>query len=243
MREYVYLSDSKLRQFLPEPRRFTRPGAVRLNSSVIGVEVDAPAPDPERDRLRLLRQVDRHIGERARWFAEPDLRPGQWVWFEAPLHCVTLRGAYQNLVLFTDPALSEEPDHERETGGCRLLLHGSVRHLRGYTPISVEGPMLEDIDGGSSFGTTFLTAAGQVVAALSVVHDPETEESPQQPTAMSGASVRELIEALDARHGPLGSAARMCGHARVTADLPATATAARCVVASPLTVEYAYDEG
>jgi hypothetical protein len=62
----VYLPDSKLRQFLPEPRRFTRPGAVRLNSSVVGVEVDAAAPDAERDRPRLLRQVDRHVGERAR---------------------------------------------------------------------------------------------------------------------------------------------------------------------------------
>jgi hypothetical protein len=241
LREFVYVSEGKLKQFLPNPRRFVRPKTVRLTTPVGGVDVEAPTADNQRDRQLHLKQVDKHVGERARWFAEPGLQAGQWVWFEAPLRCVTLRGDYQYMVLFLDPAPGQEPEHERETG-CRLLLHGSSRHLVGYTPATVDGPTLEGIDGGgSSMGTVFLTTAGQVVTALSLGHDPVAEGAPMPVTDLNGNGVQELIQAIDARPAPPGSAARMCGHARVTADLPATDCTARCVVASPLTVEYAYD--
>ncbi|MFF3642058.1 SAVMC3_10250 family protein [Streptomyces sp. NPDC002564] len=241
MREFLYLSDGKLRQFLPEPRRFSRTGAIRLNTPVGGVDVEAPAADGERARLQHLQQVDKHLDKQALWFTQPNLRPGQWVWFEAPLRCVTLRGEYQHMVLFADPVPGEEPEYERATG-CRLLLHGSARHLMGYTPVTVEGLPLEGIDGGSSIGTTFLTTAGQVVRALSLQHDSTETGVPAPSTDLSGTGVRDLIAALDARHGPAGSAAWMCGYARMTVDLPATSAVTRCVVASPLTVEYAYEQ-
>lgn len=237
-REFVYLSDAKLRQF-SMPRRLALPRTLRVNTPVGGVDVDAPAADSERDRLKQLEKLDKYLGERAEWFAQPGLRPGLWVWFEAPLRCVTLQGDYQHMVLFADPAPGEDPQYEQETG-CRLLLHGSSRHVRGYTPAAVEAPALEGIDGGSSIGTTFLTTAGQAVRALSLEHDVAAEGMTSPPTGLNGSGVRDLMEAIDARHGQVPGA-WMSGLARVTAELPATSSAVRCVVASPLSVEYVHD--
>lgn len=237
-REFVYLSDAKLRQF-SMPRRLALPSVLRVNTPVGGVEVDAPAADSERDRLKQLAKLDKYLGERAKWFAQPGLRAGQWVWFEAPLRCVTLRGDYQHMVLFADPAPGEDTQYEQGTG-CRLLLHGSSRHLLGYTPAAVEAPALEGIDGGSSIGTTFLTTAGQAVRALSLEHNVAAEGMTPPPAGLNGSGVRVLMEAIDVRHGQVPGA-WMSGLARVTKELPATGNAVRCVVASPLSVEYVHD--
>lgn len=234
-REFVYLSDAKLQQF-GSPRRLVLPSALRLNTPVGGVDVDAPAADIERDRMRQLEKLDKYLGERAEWFAQPGLRAAQWVWFEAPLRCVTLQGDYQHMVLFADPAAGEDPGYEGQTG-CRLLLHGSSRHLRGFAPAAVEAPALEGIEGGSSFATTFLTTAGQAVRALSLEHEVAAEGTRPPLTGVNGAGVRELLEAIDVSHSQVPGA-WMSGFARVTAELPATSTAPRCVVASPLSVEY-----
>ncbi|MFC9229171.1 SAVMC3_10250 family protein [Streptomyces decoyicus] len=241
MREFVFVSDGKLRQFLPKPSRFTMPGAIRLKTPVGGLELERGPQESERGRLKHLEKVDKHLNHQAEWFADPALRPGGWVRFEAPLRCVTLRGEYQHMVLFADPVPGEDPAYDRETG-CRLLMHGSSRHLLGYAPVSIDGPPLEGIEGGSSIGTTFLTSAGHVVRALSLEHDPVAGDAPVPSVELSGTGVRELVAALDARHGQAGSAAQMHGYARVTAVLPATESAARLVVASPLTVEYAYGQ-
>ncbi|MFE4424848.1 SAVMC3_10250 family protein [Streptomyces sp. NPDC056817] len=238
-REFAYLSDAKLRQFAVPSGLFSRFAAVRLNTPVGGVEADMAAADPERDNLRRLEKLDKYLGERAEWFAQPGLQPAQWVWFEAPLRCVTLNGDDQHMVLFADPAPGESPNYERETG-CRLLLHGSARHLRGNAPATVDGPALVDIEGGSSFGMTFLTNAGQAVRALSLGHDPAAHGTVPPQSNLNGTGVRDLLGAIDARYGQVPGA-RMCGLARVTVELPATASAARCVVASPLSVEYTRD--
>lgn len=241
MREFVYVSEGKLRQFLPKPSRLTRPGAIRLNTPLGGLDVEPGTPGTEHGRLQHLERVDKHLNSHADWFAEPGLRPGGWLWFEAPLRCVTLRGEYQHLVLFVDPVPGEDPAYERETG-CRLLMHGSARHLLGYAPATIEGPPLEGIDGGSSIGTTFLTTAGHVVRALSLEHEAAAASVPPPRPDVSGAGVRHLVTALDARHEQAGSAALMQGYARVTAVLPPSGGAQRLVVASPLTVEYAYNQ-
>ncbi|WNO73091.1 SAVMC3_10250 family protein [Streptomyces sp. AM8-1-1] len=241
-REFVYLSDAKLQQFAqPRRRFFARPSAVRLTSPVGGVEVETPTADAERDRMRRLAKLDKYLGERAEWFGTQGLRSGQWVWFEAPLRCVTLRDNYQHMVLFVDPAPGEDLPYEQETG-CRLLLHGSSRHLVGNAPVAVDGPALEDIDGnGSSIGTTFLTSAGHAVRALSLEHDPIADGVSAPSSDLTGSGVWDLLAAIDAHyaHAP---GAWMRGLARVTKGLPATDHAARCLVASPLSVEYAHDQ-
>lgn len=77
VREIVYLSESKLRQFVPEPRRVLRTRALRVTTPLGGIDMDPPAPDVEQAQLRHLRDVCREIDLVAGWYASPDLRPGQ----------------------------------------------------------------------------------------------------------------------------------------------------------------------
>lgn len=71
MRETVYLSQSKLRQFLPEPRKIARTGALQVTTPFGGVNLDAPAPDDDRGRLRHLQRVLKHLDRIADWFDGP----------------------------------------------------------------------------------------------------------------------------------------------------------------------------
>ncbi|MGW0837918.1 SAVMC3_10250 family protein [Streptomyces prunicolor] len=240
MREIVYLSESKLRQFMPEPRRVPRTGALRVTTPFGGVDMDAPATDGEQGHLRHLREVYKHLELVAEWYTEAELRPGRWVQFEASLRCVTLSGANQDLVLFVDSVPESDAGHVAG-GGCRLLMHGSARHLRGWTPTAVDGPVLEVVNSGSSLGTSFVTRAGQVVEALARHRDPlpEDQTSPRTAVNLHGRGLQELLRALDEGDVSIDTSAMMTGYARVTGLLPGTGTTSRCMVASPLVVEYA----
>ncbi|MFJ3141340.1 SAVMC3_10250 family protein [Streptomyces halstedii] len=240
LREIVYLSESKLRQFLPEPRRVPRTGALRLTTPLGGIDMDAPAADVEQGQLRHLRDVHKHVELVAGWYASPDLRPGQWVQFEVPLRCVTLSGAHQDLVLFVDSAGGRGTDLDAD-GLCRLLMHGSVRHLRSWAPTSVDGPALEAESSVSSLGAAFVTRVGQVVDVLTSHRDPLPAEQTSSRTEMRlhGRGVQELLDALDDEDDDIDVSAMMTGYARVTGILPGTSATPRCVVASPLVVEYA----
>ncbi|MFJ3221236.1 SAVMC3_10250 family protein [Kitasatospora sp. NPDC086801] len=237
MREAVYLSAGKLEQFLPGPRRLARTGAFQVTTPFGGVNLDAPAATGDPGRRRHLEQVLKQLRKTARPFPAPDLHAGQWIRFEISLNCVTLRDEYRDLVLFADPAPRENPDHERAPGG-RLLMHGSVRHLLGREPEIVNGPELSGFDGGNSIGSTFLTKAGEVVAALATDHDP-LAPPPNEPTNLPAAGVRRLLGALDSGSSGLDLSVPMTGFARVTVNLPATSNGPRCLVATPLIVEYA----
>ncbi|MFC5957749.1 SAVMC3_10250 family protein [Streptomyces pratens] len=240
MREIVYLSESKLRQFVPEPRRVPRTSALRVTTPFGGIDMDAPVTDGEQSQLRHLREVHKHLELVADWYTEPELRPGQWVQFEVSLRCVTLSGAHQDLVLFVDSARGRGTDRVA-AGSCRLLMHGSARHLRGWTPMPVEGPVLEVVNSGSSLGTSFVTRAGQVVEALTRHRDPlPADQTPPRAAAdLHGRGVQELLCALDDEDVSIDTSAFMTGYARVTGLLPSIGTGSRCVVASPLVVEYA----
>jgi hypothetical protein len=199
--------------------------------------MDAPATDNEVGKLRHLREVSQHLQLTAEWYTAPDLRSGQWVQFEAPLRCVTLSGAHQDLVLFIDSMRRRHTDHAT-VEGCRLLMHGSVRHLRGWTPLPVDGPELEVTNSASSLGASFVTRAGQVVEELTRHREPLPED---QSTAadLHGRGVQALLHALDEEDTGIDTSSVMTGYARVTGVLPSTDTTSRCLVASPLVVEYA----
>ncbi|WP_405686192.1 SAVMC3_10250 family protein [Streptomyces sp. NBC_01387] len=239
VREIVYLSESKLRQFVPAPRRVPRTGALRVTTPLGGIDLDAPVPNLEQGQLRHLRDVSEHVELVAGWYAQPDLRPGQWVQFEAPLRCVTLDGAHQDLVLFVDPSDRERTGSVTD-GDCRLLMHGSVRHLKGWTPMSVDGPALEVENSAFSLGTAFITRAGQVMEALTRHRDPLLLERTPSPEAarLHRRGVQELLDALDDEDGSIDTSAMMTGYARVTGILSSAGATSRCVVASPLVVEF-----
>ncbi|MEV6203227.1 SAVMC3_10250 family protein [Streptomyces sp. NPDC051771] len=235
LREFVYLSDGKISQFLSGPERLRLPGALRLNTPVGGVDEDAHADGGEWERVRRLKKISKNLEEKGRWFADDGLRPRDWVWFEAPLHCVTLRGDYRHMVLFADPVHGQDLEYD-DKAACRLLFHGSAHRLIGFAPMVVDGPV-PGIDGGSSIGTTFLTTAGHVVRALSVEHDPIAEGAESPLVCLNGSGVRDLLTAVDTRNEGASTAAWMYGFAQVTADLPAEGGLSRCVMASPLALE------
>ncbi|MFD7528559.1 SAVMC3_10250 family protein [Streptomyces sp. NPDC059849] len=245
MREIVYLSEGKLNQFMPEPRRALPAVKLHAGVSLAGINVENPAPDSTRDLRRHLKQVEKQVARHTLQYTEPELTPGRWVRFSAPLNWVTLRGRYQDLVLFVDPA--PESTHPSAAGTTRrLLLHGSARHLRGRPPIQVDGPELSVLtSGGCSAGMTFVTNAGHVVSALAHALDPlepesgadgENSSEPTDPRHRAG--IRDLLAALDAESTEVSTSAMMTGYARVSALLPETTTEASCLVASPLIVEY-----
>ncbi|MEU0434483.1 SAVMC3_10250 family protein [Streptomyces sp. NPDC006290] len=235
MREIVYLSDSKLRQFVPEPRRAPRLGALRLTTPLGGIDMDTPTADSEQGQLRHLREVNKHVALLADWYTEPRLRPGQWVQFEAPLRCVTFSDTHQDLVLFVEPAREGGTD-----GRCRLLMHGSVQHLRGWNAMPVEGLAPDAMNSASSLGSAFIARAGQVVDALIRHRDTMATDQISRPTAarLHGQDVQELLHALDDADDSIDTSAVMTGYARVTGLIPRTYATSRCVVASPLVVEY-----
>ncbi|MET3986253.1 SAVMC3_10250 family protein [Streptomyces sp. PvR034] len=241
MREVIYLSEGKLSGFLPEPRLALPTIKLHAGVSMAGINVESPATDLDRDLLRHLKRVERDLERRAPSHLEPELAPGHWVQFEAPLSWITLRGRYQDLVLFVDPAPSPP-----EAGVTRrLLLHGSARHLSGRPPVQIDGPALTDLEGGGhSAGTLFITQAGHLLAALTRDQSelgPDAQDdftSPGPAPSLSRAGVRELLTALDTQSAEVSTSALMIGYARVSALLPATGTDGGCLVASPLIVEY-----
>ncbi|MFF7838820.1 SAVMC3_10250 family protein [Streptomyces ossamyceticus] len=258
MRELVYLSDAKLRQFLPEPRRFGRRGTLRIATPFGGFDLE-PSPDPEQSRLRHLQQVMRRIDVEAEWFMQPDVRTGQWVQFEAPLNLVPMNGSFTGMALFIDPAGTVE-GYERSED-VRLILHGSVRHvllMQSAPALSASPPegTLEIIGSGTSGFSTLASFMWMISTGVPVALAAEELEARQDPLApvpgmsmvqrVRGPALRrgtfELIRRLDRRVDP-ETAVWMRGCARVTANLKRRAprTGARCVVASPLYVEYAPD--
>lgn len=246
MREVVYLSEGKLKEFLPEPRRALPAVKLHTGISLAKIDVETPAPDNARNLRRHLERVEKEMDRQTAWYTEPDLTPGRWVQFEAPLNWFTLRGRHQDLVLFVDPVPASASAHQPGTSR-RLLLHGSARHLLGRPPIQVDGPALTGLEGsGHSAGTIFVTNAGHVINALAHAHDPlesgaEAAEGhpPMSPTSMRRSGIRDLLAAVDAESSEVSTHALMFGYARVSALLPETATEMSCLVASPLIVEYA----
>ncbi|RNC74792.1 hypothetical protein DC095_009030 [Streptomyces xinghaiensis] len=105
----------------------------------------------------------------------------------------------------------------------------------------MDGPALEAESSVSSLGTAFVTRVGQVVQALTSHRDPLPAEDARSRTEvrLHGQGVKELLDALDNEDDGIDMSAMMTGYARVTGLLRSAHATPRCVVASPLVVEYA----
>jgi hypothetical protein len=255
VRELVYLSDGKLRQFLPERRRRVPRAKWQLSTPVGGMGWEPEMLDVERARNERLHQVVQHVSSSARWFTEGDVRTGSWVQFEAPLNYLTLRGSVApGMVLFVDPP---RPVEGYETGGSlRLLLHGTARHLTGgQEPVIAEPPPLTDGEVGNS-GYSHGRSLGQLVftPAVNLLTDllgepAVTSDAPRRGQRGDPANRRgvrtlsdgtcQLLATLDGQL-PTETAAWMCGFARITAviDAPPSSKSGRYVVGTPLYVEF-----
>jgi hypothetical protein len=260
MRELIYLSDSKLEQFLPELRSLWPRPKLSLKTPFAGVEVD-PTPDARKSRLQHLAKVTAQIKRSAEWFAAPDLGPGQWVAFQAPLNYVILPEALGRMLVFIDPgrAVSGYPGGE----SVRLLLHGSSRHLIGGPPPRQakvpegENAYYEYTGFGSSAMPGYYHAVKNVEVLLRAFYgnidfERDVSESPEKARDHLPRGTQLLAAAIDKQVHPK-MAAWMAGYARVTisVSIPRARNPrlfrrgldpddlVRYVVASPLYVEYA----
>ncbi|HEV8562267.1 MAG TPA: SAVMC3_10250 family protein [Actinophytocola sp.] len=244
MRELVYLSDSKLEQFLPELRSFWPRPKVNLKLPILEIGME-PAGDAEKKRLKHLARVIAEIERSARWFTEPDIATGQWVHFEAPLNYLTVNTSHQDVAFFVDRGTASK---DYPTGGTvRLLLHCSGTHLiMGQAPVKVSRPVGELVKVHSDIPASFPSSGGwltvdnveHLLQKLRYYPQPADtrraeplERTPRLPVAIS-----RLLLAIDGRVFP-ETAAWMAGYARISANL--TDGDNRYVVASPLYVEYA----
>ncbi|MDX2548188.1 SAVMC3_10250 family protein, partial [Streptomyces turgidiscabies] len=233
MQELIYLSDAKLRQFVPAGRRWTRFGRRVTNfrleapAGAGGVEVGLAESGTEPRKADQLSDVIKHIEERALWYGDPDARAGRWVYFEAPCNIVVAR----DTVLFLE-ASSARGD-ELGPHGFRLLLHGAANHLLSDVPTA-------DLDPRNiGFHGSALRLA--VIQMQYLMH-----ARPEDETDVARSSHYAIGKIMRASDRSPESAAWVRGYARVTLAAstkpshdqpPAQAT----VVATPLYVEYAHD--
>jgi hypothetical protein len=231
VRELVYLSEAKLRQFQDDRRGwFSRVKEAGFKGPFGIGEAKIALSEGDTDRRPSLSRVLRNLeksGRAPRWFEEDDITPGEWVSFEARLCFEVFQprgGQSAGLVIFVQP-------QDDEGVPRRLLLHGASQHV-----ISINSPR-------SGVEITHEQAMSLPVIRLLVIRaqraldelDGRTErEFPDH----YGPNERSIVT-LDSRiaHNADQNAARMAGIARVSGII--TFGPKRLVVASPLYVEYA----
>lgn len=243
MRELLYLSQRKLRQFdlgRPPWRRIGAhlnvAGEVKL-PGIGGLTVakgsDSPrATDPDLDKvIAALEKSDRA----SRWFTE-DVMPGQWVQFEAPMsYALSDHGG----VVFID--LDRKTPTYPTGGEIRLILHGSSEHLLSNCRPPAQEISDEAIDAamGYSVGNP-QHLLSEFLTDLSSADEP-IEQDPSIAIKRVERKVPEhythLIQVLSSQLDLPHTAAWMAGHARITA-VPPPVDGIRIVVATPLYVEY-----
>ncbi|MET9564983.1 SAVMC3_10250 family protein [Streptomyces tauricus] len=249
MREFIYISDRKLRQFLPEGRQLPR-GKWQVNTPFGSLGVDPETDNVEHAKMKQLQKVVRKIELQGTWFSSDGLKSGSWVGFEAPLHYYTIA---EGMVLFFDSP--HAVDDYGSGGSVRLLLHGSVKHLN-EPAMPVEVPTLSDqlltgrkklavVEEGSGF--PYMHYVAQTYAARNRAYwllkwlraqPGATGGNPRIDAAASTLSegTRQLLTELD-RQCEEYQFEWMRGYARITATSAAPEGATRYVFATPLYVE------
>ncbi|MEV7095928.1 SAVMC3_10250 family protein [Amycolatopsis sp. NPDC051045] len=229
--EYVYLSDAKLRQFVPsEPSWWSRlrvrkfAGKARVASLETSVEIDvADVADAE------VRKLIDHLGEDAQWYRQDGLIPGTWVFFEG-------RIGYQSLpegaALFCEAG-------SRDKTSTRIMLHGSANHLVGRTAAGQPNGSYSHIDDvpsvlHSAVAKSVLPGDERAIwARLGRRHAP----------APRPAELADQVEAVFRRAACTDSyfdaAPYLAGCARVSAVVRPAGLPFDVVVASPLFVRHA----
>jgi hypothetical protein len=234
--EYVYLSNDKVRQFLPsEQSWWSRIKAKKFGgkAGAAGLEVSLEfEPSEAAASNARLEKIRDHIGEAGRWFEEPGLTPGEWVFFEG-------RIGYQ--------ALDEGAVLFCQSGGLtpsknRIVLHGSATNLVGTTVTSAASTSIP-AGGYSNPGS----AASVLEAALGRTDMLEvaerqfwrrfTDNAPKKPFAGQESLSRHVetlfkeVACTDWFHS---YSPFLAGCARITAVVEPTSLPFGVVVASPL---------
>jgi hypothetical protein len=232
VRELIYLSEAKLRQFQPDQHGWwQRVREFGVKGPFSSGEVRVALADETARRHPNLASVLKHIERSDRpskWYAQQEsLDAGDWVQFECRLVYKMIDEEDDlGFVLFW------EPDAMAEGSTARLkkplILHGSTRHLLLDAP---PGDNADELLG--SGGPSFMHALRGANLAS------ETERYAAAPkfvrhSAFSERDMRETLRRFMNIPGGIENrmAAWMAGYARVTCDLDWV------LLASPLYVEF-----
>jgi len=241
------LSEGKLAQLLPALRSRPLPRKVNVTTPVGGFEVDM-ATEAEKSKFKRFELVVGQIQRSAGWFTDPELRPGQWAEFVAPLNYLLLPDSrFGGMLLFVD---HPEASTEYPTGGAiRLILHGSPRNL--VAAYSADPVVAERVPEKARLSPS---AANEFMRILTS-SDPISPNfrGNHRPTGLSEYSQR-FVRELDRLALP-ETAAWMTGMVRITAQVKDQAAtqdgksrlrhveSMRYIYASPLYIEYSDDAG
>jgi len=241
VRELVYLSKRKLRQFDLGRRGLGAHLKAVIKAPLGFGEVSVETETHRRDAPALetvIAALDR--SDRAPlWFTEK-VQPGQWVQFEAPMSYTTIR----NAVIFLD--IAERSTVYPSGGDLRLLLHGSYQHLVGSNlPLRISVDELSeqsaahsevDADALASVFNHFIRLI-EYGSQLDI-NDFEPDRPIPFKNSIRAVGLGRVLPALS-RHLHLpNTAAWMAGCARVTAVSRPPSGGRTILFATPLYVEH-----
>nr|WP_281400894.1 SAVMC3_10250 family protein [Amycolatopsis umgeniensis] len=234
----IYVSEAKLQQLLPYlsgwAGKVFRDMDAEVKTPLGGVKIGKSAKPPKPSLAAAISTLE-SSSRAPKWFADPAVRPGQWVHFEAPLsYGVTRDGAS---VFFIDP--NESSDDYPTGGSLRLLLHGTANHLLGSPD-----KHLYEVKSNSRWSVD--TLFGLVHEQRETGHqlDDRAAFDTGGPTE-NHRSNRDELRAVTSLANSLATdytAAWMAGYARITAVFPGRRPdddrTATVLAATPLYVEY-----
>jgi hypothetical protein len=191
--------------------------------------VKLPAPS-------VPKNVMRYIEERAQWWTESGVRPGEWVFFDASMYKleVDADSEAEGAVMFFDIV----PPGVQIRQGRRRRLHGSSTHLVARPPIANVDEMLVPIDFSVAFDARRWNMMLDSIEGMSQVRRRVREvidSTDDLSTVRSGLSwlINEIADnGYNAR-----LAAWMVGCAQVTAIIDIPEERLGVVIASPLYIE------
>jgi hypothetical protein len=235
MREFIYLSDRKLQQFLPEAipawRRIGRLKA-QINAPIGSISVESStANDSQAARVAQLQNVVRHVEQSAKWWDADDVEAGDWIFLEERINYWVIQVAKGSAVVLF---LKLAQDEIRRT---RLLLHGSPEHLtsavKAQHRLRSESASLSPSDG--------FRFRDMLPVLRKVVHSLDNGSKKEGPYGARNLSwdIEDLVLELDKSSTP-ATAMWLAGYARVTARIEASSTKktkATLMTASPLYLE------
>ncbi len=227
MREFVYISDRKVGQFLPDPRGkrewFRRHIKMGIQTPLGSLSAELPERTSQLDREVQLRRIIDHVEVEAQWYESRSVVTGQWIFFDALMRYGVVAGSdASSVVVFIDA-------NRRDV---RLLLHGSSEHLAG--------PLANVPEPGwrsPSEGSLFL----EMIPGVMERNNPLDVEESTEPGRIElssgyGGVIKSMVDMLDDLL--VAPPSWLAGYARVTAQDPLVQTAGSwTVLASPLFVE------
>jgi hypothetical protein len=237
--EYVYLSNDKVREFLPSEQSWwsrirTKKFGGKAGGAGVEVSLEFEPSEAAASHARLEKIRD-HISEVGRWYQEDDLTSGEWVFFEGRIGYQALE---EGAVLFCESG-------GLTAGNNRIVLHGSAANLVGRTvtaaaPTSVPAGGFSDPGGAASV----LEAAIGRTTALEVAERLFWRQftDPKKPFASRDSldrHVKTLFTQVACTDSFRNHAPFLVGCARITTVVKPSSLPFGVVVASPLFVRRA----